>query len=242
MPVEDLGHEAAELLSLTSGDAKSLSKLAEIAVRQVPGCSAAHASLWREGELIGIAATHPDAARLAEAGLTAVDGPLTTAARGAGPVSSPDILEETRWPEWADEALCRGVRCAVYLVRQVPPMTLVLALFGVRPRALDVGSVPMADMLAQFGSAAFANTAAYGEAQRTATQLRDSVAARAVTDQAKGILMHALGCDAEEALAHLRRESQRQHVKVTEVAARVIAAQSGRGGGTQPGTRDPRTR
>ena len=88
---------------------------------------------------------------------------------------------------------------------------------------LDAGSVPMAQTLARFGGMVFANTLAFGEAQRTAMQLKDSVAARAVTDQAKGILMHALGCDADEALRHMRRESQKRHVKVTEVAARIIA-------------------
>jgi len=94
---------------------------------------------------------------------------------------------------------------------------------------LDADSVPVAEMLAQFGGAAFASNLAYGDAQRTATQLKDSVAARAVTDQAKGILMHALGCDAEQALAHLRRESQQRHVKVTEVAEQVIATHRGPG-------------
>ena len=129
-------------------------------------------------------------------------------------------------------------------------MTLVLALFGVRPAGLDAGAVPMAEMLAGFGTAALANTMAYGEAQRTATQLRDSVAARAVTDQAKGVLMHALGCSAEEALAIMRRESQQRHVKVTEVAARVIATYGGgqdpaggtrgrRGDAQRPGPRKP---
>jgi hypothetical protein len=234
VPVEDLGLEAAELLSLSSGEAKSLGKLAELAVRQVPGCAAAHATVWRDGELIGIAATHPQAAELADLevngrGPYLSRGPLTTAARSGKPVRSTDTLDEDRWPQWAGEALRRGVRGSVHLVRQVPPMTLVLALFGVRPSVLDADSVPIAEMLAQFGSAAFANNLVYGEAQRTATQLKDSVAARAVTDQAKGILMHALGCDAEEALAYLRRESQRRHMKVTEVAARVIASHRGRG-------------
>jgi AmiR/NasT family two-component response regulator len=82
----------------------------------------------------------------------------------------------------------------------------------------------MARMLAVFGQAVLASTMVYGEAQRTATQLQDSVAARSVVDQAKGILMHALGCDADRALEYLRRESQRRHVKVTEVASQVIAA------------------
>jgi hypothetical protein len=213
VPVEDLGYEAAELLSLTSGEAKSLNKLAELA---------------------GIAATHPDLAELAEEEIAAGQGPLMTAVRGGGPVRSADTLDDGRWPQWAAGALRHGLRSCVYLVRGLPSTTLVLALFGVRPSVLDTDSVPVAEMLAQFGSAAFANTLVYGEAHRTATQLKDSVASRAVTDQAKGILMHALGCDADEALAYLRRESQRRHVKVTEVAARIIASHPGRG--------DPRRR
>jgi AmiR/NasT family two-component response regulator len=51
--------------------------------------------------------------------------------------------------------------------------------------------------------------------------------ARSVVDQAKGILMHALGCDADDALQRLRQESQRRHVKVTEVAAEVVARARG---------------
>ncbi|HEX6452090.1 MAG TPA: ANTAR domain-containing protein, partial [Trebonia sp.] len=73
------------------------------------------------------------------------------------------------------------------------------------------------------GGTVLTNTFAYDAAQRTATQLKDSVAARAVTDQAKGILMQALRCDADQALAYLRRESQQRHLKVTEVAARIVA-------------------
>jgi hypothetical protein len=226
VPVEDLGYEAAELLSLSNGEVKSLRKLAELAVRQVPGCAAAHAAIWRGGELAGIAATHPDTAELADLQIEAGTGPLITAGRDGQPVSCPDTLAEIRWPQWADAALCRGVRSYVYLARRFPQesseVTIVLALFGVRPGALDTDSVPIGEMLTRFGSSVFTNTLAYGAAQRTATQLKDSVAARAITDQAKGILMHALGCDAEAALAYLRRESQQRHVKVTEVAAGVI--------------------
>ncbi|HVT67159.1 MAG TPA: ANTAR domain-containing protein [Trebonia sp.] len=236
MTVEDLGHEATELVSLANGEAKSLSKLAELAVRQVPGCAAAHATIWRDGELTAVAASHPDPAELIELEITRGQaavlattggaGPLTTAVRDGRPVSCRDALEEERWPWWAAEALRRGLRSSIHLVRQSSSSTLVLALFGVRPGALDADGVPMAEMLARFGTAVFANSLAYGQAQRTATQLKDSVAARAVTDQAKGILMHALGCDADEALRYLRRESQRRHIKVTEVAGRVIASYS----------------
>jgi AmiR/NasT family two-component response regulator len=39
--------------------------------------------------------------------------------------------------------------------------------------------------------------------------------------------MHALGCDAAAAHTRLRQESQRRHVKVTEVATEVVAAYGG---------------
>jgi len=230
--VEDLGYVATELASLSTGEARSLSKLAEMAVRQVPGCAAANATIWRDGELAVAAASHPEPAELLDLQLRTGDGPLIAAVRDGSPVSCADTLTEERWPDWAQEALRRGMRSAVHLVRQAPPTTLVLALFGVRPRSFAADGVPMAEMLARFGSTVFANSLAYGTAQRTATQLKDAVAARAVTDQAKGILMHALNCDADDALRYLRRESQRRHVKVTEVAARVIAthASGGLGG------------
>jgi hypothetical protein len=228
LPIEHLGHEAAELLSLTNGgEARSLNRLAEMAAWQVPACAGASAAVWRDGEVVAAAATHPDLAELADLQLSTGQGPLVAAADGGVPVSCPEMLDETRWPEYAEAALCRGVRCSVHLVRELPRGALVLSLFAVRPGVLDAESRPMADTLASFGGAMLANATAYGQAQRTASQLQDAVVARSVVDQAKGILMHALGCDADDALRRLRRESQRRHVKVTEVAAEIVAGAKG---------------
>jgi hypothetical protein len=236
LAIEHLGHEAAELLSLTSGgEARSLNRLAELAAWQVPACAGAHAVVWRDGELVSDAATHPDLAELAELQLTTGRGPIAAAAETGIPVSCPDTLEEDRWPEYAEAALRCGVRCSIHLVRELPHGTLVLSLFGMHPGALDVESNPVADVLAAFGGAMLANATAYHQARRTASQLQDAVATRSVVDQAKGILMHALGCDADDALRRLRRESQRRHVKVTEVASEVVATYGGEGaGGVRP--------
>jgi hypothetical protein len=233
VPIEHLGPEAAQLLSLTNdgGEARSLNKLAELAAWQVPACAGAHAAVWRDGEVTGGAATHPDLAELADLQLSIGRGPLVAAADEGAPLSCPDLLDETRWPEYAEAALRRGVRCSVHLVRELPYGALVLSLFAVRPGVLDAESSPMADTLAAVGGAMLANATAYGHARRTASQLKDAVVARSVVDQAKGILMHALGCDADEALRHLRQESQRRHVKVTEVAAEVVAGARGAKGG-----------
>ena len=240
MAIEQLGHEAAELLSLTNGgEARSLSKLAELAAWQVPSCSGANAVVWRDGEVVSLASTHPDLAELADVQLRAGTGPLLDAAERGAAVSCPDTVDETRWPDFAEAALRRGVRCSVDLVRELPHGALVLSLFGVRPGVLDAESAPMAELLAAFGSAMLANVTAYTQAQRTASQLKDAVVARSVVDQAKGILMHALGCDADEALKRLRQESQRRHVKVTEVATEVVASYGGQEPKTKPSRPKP---
>jgi hypothetical protein len=226
--IEHLGREAAELLSLTNAaEARSLHRLAEMAGWQVPGCSGANAVIWHDREAISLAATHPDLAELADLQLNTGAGPLIEAAQSGIPVTCLDAVSETRWPEFTAAALRRGVRCSVDLVqtpREWPRSVLVLSLFGVRRGSLDAGASPVAGALAAFGGAMIANATAYGEAQLTASQLKDAVVARSVVDQAKGILMHALGCDAEEALRRMRKESQRGHIKVTEVARRVLAA------------------
>jgi hypothetical protein len=239
LSIDDLGPQAAELLSLTyGGEARSLDKLAELAAWQIPACAGAHAAVWRDDDLIGTAATHPDLAELADLQLTMRQGPLVAAADAGLTVSCPDTLDESRWPEFADAALRRGVRCSVHLVQELPGGALVLSLFGVRPGVLDAESNPLAEMLAAFGGAVLANATAYSQAQQTASQLKDAVVARSVVDQAKGILMHALGCDAADALRRLRAESQRRHVKVTVVAAEVVAAYGGeqRSGGERGGS------
>ena len=69
------------------------------------------------------------------------------------------------------------------------------------------------------------NASVYDGVQRTVLQLRDAVDSRALVDQAKGILMHALGCSAEEALQRMRGISQTRNIKVTEVAQRIIESQ-----------------
>lgn len=225
MAIEQLGYEAAELLNLTSaGEARSLRKLADMAAWQVASCAGANATVWYDQELLSIAATHPDLAELADLELTVGAGPLIETARTRAPVICSDTLGEKRWPEYAEAALRLGIRCSVHLVRDRAQTALVLSLFGVRPGVLDVEADPVAETLTAFGGAMLANATAYGEAQLIASQLKDAVAARSVVDQAKGVLMHAFGCDADEALRRMRTESQRRHIKVTEVARQVVEA------------------
>jgi hypothetical protein len=221
MPRSDLAQEAAGLLSVanTSGS-RSLNQLAALAARRVAACLGATATLWRSGEPPVYAASHPDLPGLADTELRCGRGPAVDALAGDGPVSCPDTLEETRWPEYASAALRCGVRCCVAIAYRSRDDAVTLSLFGARPRSLAPGQ--LAELLTAFGGAVMGNAAEYGDARRAALHWQAAAQARAPVDQAKGMLMQALGCTAEEALARMRQISQEQNLRVTDVAQRII--------------------
>jgi ANTAR domain/GAF domain len=231
MARSDLADRTATLLSLAaaSTEERSLSQLTLLAASQVPGCAAACVALWHQDELAGQAASHPDPSGLGHVQIEAGRGPMIEAIADGGPVTCLDTLTETRWPEFAEAALQVGVRSCVALVYR-GPVVVSLSLFGVRPRAMDPQQLQLAELLVAYGSALVGAVSQFGDSQRMAAQLRDAAEARALVDQAKGILMHALGCGADEALARMREVSQRSNIRATEVARRVIDAHGGRAG------------
>jgi hypothetical protein len=246
VPSSDLADRAAALLSLAAAtEERSLSQLTALAASQVAGCVAANVTVWRDGELTSQAASHPEPSGLVAVQLAAGRGPLIDAVAaddlaygGAdggsgggrdGAVICADTLTETRWPEFTAAALRMGVRSSVTLSYRGEAV-LALTLLGLRPRAMDPDQLQLAELLVAYGGALVGAVADYGDSQRVADQLRDAASSRAIVDQAKGILMHALGCSADEALARMREVSQRSNIRATEVAQRIIDAHSGRSG------------
>ena len=219
----DLLVGATGLLSSTgASEPSSLNELVAHATRQVPACSGAAAMLWRDGEPAIVAASHPSLPELLEVQLTSGRGPMLDALSRGEPVHCSDTLGETRWPEFACAALRLGARWSLSLAYHSGTDIICLSLFGARPRMLEADLARAAERLVALGGAVMDVASGYGEARRTARQLHDAAEARSVVDQAKGVLMHAIGCSADEALERMRQISQERNVKVTDVATAVI--------------------
>lgn len=229
MPSSDLADRTAALLSLTAAtEEKSLSQLTELAASQVSGCVAANIAVWRQGELAARAASHPESSRLADLQLAIGRGPVIEAMVSGDLVSCPDTLTETRWPEFAAAALRAGIRSCVVLSNRGQPL-VTLSLYGLRARSIDQDQLQLAELLVAYSGALVGAVAEYSDSRRLAEQLRDASSSRATVDQAKGILMHALGCSADDALERMRQVSQRTNLRATEVAQRIIDAHAGPG-------------
>lgn len=225
---DELAVEIARLgLVREASDVGTLYRITQLAGRAVAGCAGATALRWSlAGEMpepLTWAASHPDLAELVDLQLTRGEGPLFDAVRDRLPVSSDDTLAETRWPGQAAAMLRRGVRCFLTTVHETEQVLITLTVYGVSPGALDSRHQALASLLMAQGGAVVSNSRQFDDVHRTAVQLRQAVEARAIVDQAKGILMHALGCDADEAFAELRRISQTRHVKLTAIAQRIVS-------------------
>jgi hypothetical protein len=222
-PASDLARQAADLLSVANlSQPRSLNQLVTLACDHLGACCGATADLWQDGEQVALVASHPDLPELIEAQIGSGRGPVYEALDSADPVNCPDTLEETRWPEYAGAALRHGVRCSVTLASPQAGGAVTISLFAARPRQLGSGQRDLAELLIAFGGTVVGNAADYGDARRTASQLRAAADARTLVDQAKGMLMQARGCTADDALAWMRRVSQERNVRVADVARKVI--------------------
>ncbi|MEU5882757.1 ANTAR domain-containing protein [Spirillospora sp. NPDC047279] len=215
-----------------SSDLGTLHRVTDLASRAVPGCAGAASVRWalpadesERPEPLATAASHPDVAELTDMQLERGVGPVFDVVRNRRAVSADDVLAETRWPQTTWDMLRRGVRCFITTPHYNDPVLVTLTLYGVTPRSLTADQHALAALLAAQSSAAVSNTLQFDNVHRTAVQLQEAVEARAVVDQAKGILMHALGCDADEAFAELRRISQSRRVKLTALAQRIVGDQ-----------------
>jgi hypothetical protein len=218
-------HDLDGLLSAAEASApRSLNQLAADAARQVPACSGAAVAFWRDGEPAALAASHPSLPALIEAEVTSGRGPALEALRTSQMVGCPDTLAEDRWPEYCAAALRQGVRCSLCLAYRSGGAALCLSLFSARPRMLGPQAIAAAERLAASGMALVGLTSEYGDARREQLQLRDAAQSRAQVDQAKGVLMHALHCSADQALEQMRQISQARNMKVADVAARIITS------------------
>ena len=82
-----------------------------------------------------------------------------------------------------------------------------------------------ADALAVFAdhaAALVANAQAYWELHEVASGLQAAMQSRAVIEQAKGQIMSREGCSADEAFTLLARTSQRDNIKLRELARRIV--------------------
>jgi AmiR/NasT family two-component response regulator len=86
----------------------------------------------------------------------------------------------------------------------------------------DQAEIETASLFASQASIVLANSQAYWDARSLGDQLSESIASRAVIEQAKGIIMGSMRCTADQAFSYLVQQSQQTNTKLRVVAQNIV--------------------
>ncbi|MFI9201103.1 GAF and ANTAR domain-containing protein [Streptomyces sp. NPDC053048] len=197
--------------------------LNELLPRLVPGSCGATTTVWDGTAEPPTAATHPDLAELVRVQLRDDDGPIPTALRTGTPVHAGDLLHDSRWPGYRASALDTGIRASATFPFHRDGVEVTVTLYHLRPGGLEGAAQGPPVLLGGLLADSIVRDRRYRQVLATVDELDTALRSRPVVDQACGILMHLMGCDADAAFAVLRRASQHTNRKLADLARAVVA-------------------
>ncbi|GAB3149026.1 ANTAR domain-containing protein [Amycolatopsis sp. NPDC004378] len=152
------------------------------------------------------------------------DGPCLEAVRSGKIVRTPVAGATERWPAFA-----RGAREAGFGSFLAAPLVAderysgAVNCYGRQDDGFAEIEAQLLELYTTAVEAVFRVYHRYVKARETAEHLRTALTSRAVIDQAKGMLMAIRRIDADAAFALLVGQSQRENVKLREVATQFVA-------------------
>jgi GAF domain-containing protein len=152
------------------------------------------------------------------------DGPCLQAFRESRAVLVSDTRTvDERWPGFSRVAHELGILSTLSLPLAAGGETFgAFNLYAPAPAAFDEAAQADAAMFATQASVVLSNARAYWAAFDMAAGLEQAIRSRAIIEQAKGKIMASTGGTADEAFALLVRASQRENVKLRELARRIV--------------------
>jgi GAF domain-containing protein len=200
-------------------------KVTRLAKAVVPGADHASITLVENDRAHTPAFTGEVARRLDERQYETGYGPCLDAAASGRTITILDTSNEQTYPGFAAQAHSLGVRRAMSVALPVPQRTLgAINMYGMGEALFDEAGTEAARGFASHAAVALANAALYESTAQFAEQMQQALKARAVIDQAKGILMRDNRISADEAFAMLTQASNRSNRKLREIAQSIVEA------------------
>lgn len=217
MAVADELADVSRILADASDMETTLAATCQLAVDHVPGCEAAGIVLVVRGSMRSVGSTTPVVETVDDLQFRYSAGPAIDALKAVDVVKVDDLRTDPRWPSLGPIVVAAtGVRSVLAHRLQARDRTLgVLTLHSTAPGAFDDGRVAhLASLFARHASLALA-------AAQAEDGLRAALDSRETISVAMGILMAREGLSRGQAFDVLRRASQRENVKLREIAARI---------------------
>jgi GAF domain-containing protein len=223
---DELAESMAALSRLSSGrwDLEDLlAEVASFAVRAIPGAEGAGLTLIEAGraDTIVKSASFVEAVDDIQYGLG--EGPCISAAQTRRTMRSGSLGDDPRWPRFGPRADRLGVHSVLSLPLIAGDVVVgAMNVYAHAPDSFDERSEELGKLFAVPAAIAVQNAQILAQTRRLAVTLHSALTSQEVIDQAIGITRARNGISADEAYARLRERSQREHIKVSAVAADVV--------------------
>ena len=206
-----------------------LSQVAQFAVQSIPGADGAGVTLihppGRQGLRIQAWSVTADFVRDIDILQydEAHEGPCITSMETGRVAVSGSLGSDRRWPRFGGRVARMGVHSALAL-----PLTIgeqVIGGINSYAHTRDAFTEHAVALGTQFSAPAAVsvyNAQLLASTRQRTTQLQEALRTRAVIDQAIGIVRSRSGGTAEEAFERLTRISQKEQIKLAEVAERLV--------------------
>jgi GAF domain-containing protein len=201
-----------------------LRRIAELAVKTIPGIDDASVTLIERGRPRTVAFCGQLAVTLDERQYEAGFGPCLDAARHGQTLLLDTWHEDGVYAEFARQARRQGIRNVLSIGMPALQRTSGgMNIYGSGAAGpFDEATIDTATAFAGHAAVTLFNAALYAGAQDEVAQMKQAMASRAQIEQAKGIIMRDHRCSAEEAFAILVDRSSRSNRKLRDIAASVI--------------------
>ena len=228
MPSEDpLARILTALSKFFVGDGtlkETLDRVAQLATEAVPAADIAGLTMLVDGRARTAVFTDEDAPEIDSAQYETGIGPCLDAFRHQEVFRIDDTAKDDRWRPFSEAAAAHGIQSTVSLplianhegVGALNFYSRTLAAFG--EEDVEVGS-----QYATQAAIVLTNSQAYWDAYQLSQDLTTAMRSRAVIEQAKGVLMGAQRCSADEAFQILVRASQRENRKLRDIAEELVS-------------------
>jgi GAF domain-containing protein len=200
-----------------------LRRIAELAVKMIPGIDEASVTLIERGRPRTVAFTGPLAVTLDERQYEAGFGPCLDAARHGQTILVDTRTEDTIYVDFARLARRQGIKHVLSIGMPALQQTSGGINVYSAAEALDEATIDTTTTLAGHAAVTLYNAAFYAGAQEEVAQMKQAMASRAQIEQAKGVIMREYRCSPEKAFAILVELSSHANRKLRDVAASIIA-------------------
>lgn len=203
---------------------ETLLRVSELTVDAVPSAALVGITLPVEGRPRTAVFTDEASPEIDQAQYDTGEGPCLDAFREQRVFVIDSMEEDGPWPAFRAAALAYGVHSSLSLPLVVDKVSVgAMNLYAHAPHAFRQADRETGELFASQAAIVLANAQAYWDAATLSERLGEAMKSRAVIEQAKGMLMAAQGCDEDEAFAVLVHASQRENVKLRDIARRIVA-------------------